>query len=146
MPPLTWTAWFIIGLCLLIAEMLTPTFFLVFFGLAAFVVASLEAMGALTSANQQWLCFVFLGSMLAVTLRQLLQRKVTPEDEPAVDGLIGEVGVALAMFDKSGRGQVELRGSVWSASVQAGTAQMVEQGARLRVIHVEGLSLIVEKV
>ena len=135
--------WLIFGLVLLVFEMLTPGgFFTLFFGLAAFVVALLVWMGVLESGSGQWLVFGVVGTILILALRPLVRRKFET-NTPKVDQLVGQTAIALETLDMNGRGKVELRGTSWSA-VYSGSGSVLK-GDRLRVIRVDGLSLIVEK-
>jgi membrane protein implicated in regulation of membrane protease activity len=140
---MSWSAWVIFGLGLLVFEILTPGgFFTVFFGLAAFVVALLAGAGVLSSGSSQWLLFAVLGVLFISVLRPLV-RKRFETNTPKVDQLVGQTAIALEALDATGRGKVELRGTSWSA-VYSGTGS-VSKGDRLRVTKVDGLSLLVEK-
>ncbi len=140
---MSWSAWVIFGLGLLVFEILTPGgFFTVFFGLAAFVVALLAGAGVLGSGSSQWLLFAVLGVLFISVLRPLV-RKRFETNTPKVDQLVGQTAIALEALDATGRGKVELRGTSWSA-VYSG-AGSVSKGDRLRVTKVDGLSLLVEK-
>jgi membrane protein implicated in regulation of membrane protease activity len=140
---MSWSAWVIFGLGLLVFEILTPGgFFTVFFGLAAFVVALLAGAGVLSSGSSQWLLFAVLGILFISVLRPLV-RKRFETNTPKVDQLVGQTAIALEALDATGRGKVELRGTSWSA-VYSGTGS-VSKGDRLRVTKVDGLSLLVEK-
>lgn len=140
---MSWSFWLIFGLGLLVFEILTPGgFFTVFFGLAAFVVAALAWTGVLDSGAGQWLAFGVLGTVLILTLRPLVRKKLET-NTPKVDQLVGQTAIALETLDMNGRGKVELRGTSWSA-VYSGNGSVLK-GDRLRVTKVDGLSLIVEK-
>ena len=54
-----------------------------------------------------------------------------------------QTAIARETLDMNGRGQVELRGTTWSA-VYRGSGSVLK-GDRLRVTKVDGLSLVVEK-
>jgi len=140
---MSWSFWLIFGLGLLVFEMLTPGgFFTFFFGVAAFVVAALVWMGVLESGSGQWLTFGVLGTVLILALRPLVRKKFET-NTPKVDQLVGQTAIALETLDMNGRGQVELRGTTWSA-VYSGNGSILK-GDRLRVTKVDGLSLVVEK-
>lgn len=140
---MSWSSWLIFGLGLLVFEMLTPGgFFTFFFGIAAFVVAGLIWMGVLESGAGQWLTFGVLGTVLILALRPLVRKKFET-NTPKVDQLVGQTAIALDTLDINGRGQVELRGTTWSA-VYSGAGSVLK-GDRLRVTKVDGLSLVVEK-
>ncbi len=140
---MSWSFWVIFGLGLLVFEMLTPGgFFTLFFGLAAFIIAALVALGVLESGAAQWLVFAILGSVLIAVMRPVVRRRFE-SNTPAVDQFVGQSAIALADFDTNGRGQVELRGTTWTG-VFTGTTPVLK-GDRLRVTKVDGLSFLVEK-
>lgn len=140
---MSWSFWVIFGLALLAFEVVTPGgFFTVFFGLAAFVVAVLVGFGVLDSGSAQWLVFAILGTVLIAVLRPLV-RKRFETGTPKVDQIVAQTAIALDPFDENGRGKVELRGTSWSG-VLSGPGP-VSKGDRLRVVKVDGLSLVVEK-
>lgn len=140
---MSWALWVIFGVGLLVFEILTPGgFFTVFFGVAAFVVAVLVHLGVLQSGSAQWLTFVILGTVMILAFRPMLRRKA--EGTPAkVDQIVGETAIALEDFGADARGKAELRGTSWSALFQG--PGVAKKGDRLRVIKMDGLSLIVEK-
>jgi len=142
-PGLSWTAWVVFGLGLLVFEILTPGgFFTLFFGVAAFVVALLVSFGLIESGSAQWLIFAILGTALIIVLRPVVRRKFET-GTPKVDQLVGQTAIALEDLDLNGRGKVELRGTSWNG-VHAGSGAVLK-GDRLRVTKVDGLSLLVEK-
>lgn len=61
---------------------------------------------------------------------------------PAVDALVGEVGVASEDLAPGKIGRVELRGTPWSARNM--TSAVLARGARCRVVRVDGLTVEVE--
>jgi membrane protein implicated in regulation of membrane protease activity len=140
---MSWALWVIFGVGLLVFEILTPGgFFTVFFGVSAFVVAVFVSFGILESGPAQWLTFVILGTVMILALRPMLRRKV--EGSPTkVDQIVGATAIALEAFGADARGKAELRGTSWSALCQGPGS--VKKGDRLRVIKMDGLSLIVEK-
>ncbi len=140
---MSWPIWVIFGIGLLVFEILTPGgFFTVFFGVAAFAVAVLVSMGVLESGPAQWLTFAILGTLMIVAFRPLLRKKIESTGGK-VDQIVGATAIALEDLDSSGRGKVELRGASWSA-LYTGPGQVVK-GDRLRVVKMDGLSLVVEK-
>lgn len=140
---MSWSFWVIFGLGLLVFEMLTPGgFFTLFFGLAAFIIAALAALGLLESGSAQWLVFAILGSVLIAALRPVVRRRFE-SNTPAVDQFVGQSAIAIADFDANGRGQVELRGTTWTGVFTGATP--VRKGDRLRVTKVDGLSFLVER-
>lgn len=140
---MSWTFWVILGLGLLAFEIVTPGgFFTLFFGFSAFLVAVLVGLGLLSSGPAQWLVFAILGTVLILALRPAMRRRFET-DTPKVDQIVAQTAIALEAFDENGRGKVELRGTSWSG-VYTGAGK-VAKNDRLRVIKIDGLSLVVEK-
>jgi membrane protein implicated in regulation of membrane protease activity len=138
-----WWIWILIGLVLLGVEMVTPGFFLFFFGIAALVVGAMVAFNIGGPEWAQWLLFsaislvslfVFRGPLVAWMRSQEL---VSP-----VDTLQGEVATMLEDLSPGAVGKAELRGSAWT--VQNGDRRTLTKGQRCRVSRVENLTLWVQ--
>lgn len=141
---MNWWVWVIVGIVLLLAEVLTPGgFYLLFVGLAAIIIGAATAFGLQYDLWYQ----VFLFAALSVLLLSLARRplvarlSLTSADRAAVDDVVGEVAVAKERLAPGQNGQVELRGTVWSARNCAATT--ILPGERSRVMSVEGLTLVV---
>jgi inner membrane protein len=136
-----WWMWLVLGLFLLLLELLTPGgFYLFFFGVAATSVGLLAAAGLADNITVQWLLFGAVSLICVLFFRRPLVRRLKV-GERDVDSLVGEVAVCLKDIPANTIGQVELRGSNWSAR-NVGTAALFS-GNRCRVEHIEGLTLFV---
>jgi membrane-bound serine protease (ClpP class) len=74
----------------------------------------------------------------------LVRLAVTAQRQPAATGvaaMIGEPGVALTAIDSHRLGRVSTHGEIW----QARAADPIPEGARVRTIGVDGLTLDVRK-
>jgi len=141
---LLWWHWIVIGLLLVIAEMASAGgFYVIFFGVAALLVGILAAFGIAGPAWVQVLLFSILsvGSLAIFRSRLLTWMQLDPQ-RPAVDPLIGEIGMAQEDIVAGGVGRLELRGTAWSA--RNATSSALPRGTRCRVVRVEGLMLHVE--
>jgi membrane protein implicated in regulation of membrane protease activity len=135
---MSWWVWVLVGIGLLFVEIVTPGgLFALFFGVGAFCVAGLAAVGAPPTA--QWLAFTVVSVLLLATLRRSLQERLGRGQGRPVDSIVGEEVVLLADVPAGGEGQAELRGVPWSARAVAGTP--LGKGQRCRVERVEGLTL-----
>lgn len=76
--------------------------------------------------------FIFAFGMAFKTHRQ----KVTT----GIEGMIGEIGYAQTNINPDGK--VVVHGEIWRAS----SNQLIKKGQKIRVVAVEGLTLIVEKI
>lgn len=140
-----WWLWAALGLVLAVGEVLTPGgFFIVFFGLAALVVALLAFLGLADALSFQILLFSIFSVASLLLFRNPLLRWMARQSKPAVeiDSLVGEIAVASTAMAAGGVGQAQLRGSAWSA--RNGSQAAVAAGARCRVTRVEGLVIWVE--
>jgi inner membrane protein len=141
---LLWWHWIVVGLLLVLAEMATAGgFYVIFFGVAALLVGILSAFGIAGPAWAQMLLFSILSvSSLAIFRGRLLKWMQLDPQRPAVDPLIGEIGLTQEDIIAGGVGRLELRGTSWSA--RNATSAALPRGTRCRVVRVEGLMLHVE--
>jgi membrane protein implicated in regulation of membrane protease activity len=138
---LLWWHWIVIGLLLVLGEMASAGgFYVIFFGIAALLVGILAAGGVAGPAWAQLLLFSVISvSSLAIFRSRLLKWMQLDPQRPAVDPLIGEIGIAQEEIVAGGVGRLELRGTAWSA--RNATSAMLPFGTRCRVVRVEGLML-----
>ena len=111
--------------------------------MAALLVGILAAFGIAGPVWAQVLLFSILSvSSLAVFRSRLLTWMQLDPQRPAVDPLIGEIGISQEDIVAGGVGRLELRGTAWSA--RNATSSALPRGTRCRVVRVEGLMLHVE--
>ena len=137
------TAWWLLAGVLVIAELLTGTFYLLMLALGA-VVGALAAHFGLGSVSQI-VAAALLGA-LAVLVCYLL-RKRSPRRQPAssnrdVNMDVGET-VTIDQWGPDGTAQVRYRGANWTVMVRPGALPL--QGVH-RVAEVIGNRLLVDKV
>src|SRR5687767_53704 len=141
---LLWWHWLVIGLLLVLAELATPGgFFVIFFGVAALIVGALSGLGVGGPMWVQLLMFSVLSvvSLLLFRTRLLQLMQVDPQ-APAVDSLVGEIGLLEGAIAPGQIGKIEVRGAAWSA--RNTTSSEIPRGMRCRVVRVKGLMLEVE--
>ena len=138
---LLWWHWIVVGLLLVLAEMATAGgFYVIFFGVGALLVGILAAFGLAGPAWAQLLLFSILSvSSLAIFRSRLLRWLQHDPQRPAVDPLIGEIGISQEDITAGGVGRLELRGTAWSA--RNATSAALPRNTRCRVVRVEGLML-----
>ena len=134
-----WWLWMLVGIGLLSLEMVAQgSLFFLFFGLSAFFVGGLTAMGIAGPAWMQWALFSGFSILDLALLRGPLKARLNLRGSSRpVDSLVGEEAVLLEDIAPGGVGKVELRGSSWNAKCRAPLAK----GRRARVEAVEGLTL-----
>jgi membrane protein implicated in regulation of membrane protease activity len=136
-----WWVWMLLGMALLLAELVLPTdFFLFFFGVAALLVGIVVGSGLAGPAWLPWMLFAVLAiASLVVLRRPLRERLARGATSSGRDRLIGEVARLVGDLRPGDVGKAELRGTIWSVrSREAGT---IAAGRRARVERVEGLTL-----
>ena len=140
---LLWWHWLLFGLLLVLAEMAAPGgFYIIFFGIAAIIIGVLALAGLGGPSWMQWLMFSVLAIGLLLLFRNRLLRVFQGDPQvPPVDQLVGEVATAAGELAPGDVGRVELRGTVWTARNES--ASVLTNGARCRVLRVEGLMLYV---
>ncbi|PTQ55097.1 MAG: putative activity regulator of membrane protease YbbK [Candidatus Carbobacillus altaicus] len=133
--------WFILGFILLIIEVMTVTFVLLWIGIGAL----LTGLVTLFSSNLALALatFVVSSTVLWVFTRPLTRRlrQRSPKVESGVYALIGKTTVAETSFDDQESGSVRLMGDVWRAKSIAGR---IAAGSPVKVVRVEGVTLYVE--
>src|SRR5262245_1927867 len=136
-----WWHWLVLGLILAAAELATAGgFYVIFFGIGAIIVGLLASVGLAGPVWVQLLLFAVISVISLLLFRRRLLKTFQPDPQaPSIDTLVGEIGIAGADIAPGGVGQVELRGTSWSARNNADVG--VGRGARCRVVRVEGLTL-----
>ena len=128
--------WFLAGAVLLLAELATPGFVLLFFALGAFV-AALAAYALNIGAGGQ--IVVFLAASLAglALLRRMFLRVFrgrtrraddgSPEDSGLDDSGVGKTALVTRAVGPGRQGEIKFRGSFWRAesSFPAGEGETV---------------------
>jgi len=138
--------WLVAGLALLIGELALPSFFFVFFGVGAFVTGVASYLGV-EDLTTQLVIFALLSSLLVLASRTIFSRYLLRKSPGAdvkmnADALIGQVGTVLVPFEGELPGRVRLQGLDFTASFAS--PGVAGEGARVRVVKVEGIRLVVE--
>ncbi len=135
--------WVILGVILCVAEILTPSFFIFWFGLGAFV----AALSAIWLGTLLQILIFALSSAIFVILSRPIAKKISGEEPRKihVDEIVGKEALVLERIDNfKGTGVVKVNGDTWRAvSVDD---SIVEEGEKVRILKVEGAHLVVERV
>lgn len=136
-------SWVILGLLLIGGEMLAPGIFLIWLGLAALLTG--VVVGAL-GLGWQAAALVFAAfSLAAVLAGRLLTRRRSDEPDAATDlnargrQLVGKV-FRLEATMTGGEGRIRIGDSSWRI-----TGPELLAGSEVRIVRVEGATLVVEK-
>lgn len=134
--------WLILGLVLFALELLAPGMFLVWLGLAAFLVG---VIGLVIDWSWQAQILAFaLFAMAAVPIWRRMARDDGPEDgnrflNQRAQALVGRV-FTLDKPITDGHGAIRVDDTIWRVAGPDCSA-----GSRVKVVRAEGVSLIVEK-
>jgi membrane protein implicated in regulation of membrane protease activity len=145
-----WIFWTILGAMLIIAEIFTTGFVLLWFGIGA-LVAALAALLGVGSIPAQFLIFAIVSIALTAASRTIFvnyfSRERTGGDlKSGVEALPGKIGTVVSSSRGAlHEGAVKVYGSTWTAFPIDGD-EPLEAGDRVIVERVQGASIYVRKV
>lgn len=90
----------------------------------------------------QFAIFVVLGVLLLITTRDILEKKLVSKEKTNLDRIIGMKGVVTEEIDMFQIGEVKVDGKAWSAVSNT----KLEVGEVVKILRIEGVKLIVERV
>ena len=141
--------WFILGLVLMLAELVTPGFVIVFFGIGAWITALCMWIGIAGSFDAQLL--IFLGaSILSLVLfrkqgKKYFQGRISGKlaDNQSMDDVRGERAVVIEDIEpNTSRGKVEFHGTSWDAESEI----VIKKGTTVEIVERINLLLKVKPV
>lgn len=138
-----WMLWIWLGIFIvaLFLEFATSDMVSIWFALAAvpsFILALFEVHIVL-----QTIVFVVVAILLLVLTRPVVMKYFkTNEIKTNVDAVIGTTGTVISRITPDTIGLVKIRSTDWSAI----SHQIIEVGEKVRILDVEGVKLIVEKI
>lgn len=145
MENLAWIFWTILGILLIVAEVFTAGFVLLWFGVAALAAAFAAIVG--TGFAFQFLIFVIVSVVLTALSRTIFVKYFTHREElkSGIDSLPGQIGtVVSASKGAMNDGEVRVFGSVWRAFPAEGE-EALKEGERVEIVRVQGASVFVRK-
>jgi membrane protein implicated in regulation of membrane protease activity len=148
MDQLVWIAWLVIGVGLIIAEIFTLGFFLLWFGIGALAAAAAGMLGA--PFIIQFAIFAVVSIALTAMSRTIFSKYLSHSDEDTVkmgiDALPGQIGtVTVASKGALREGAVKVYGSTWTAFPIDGET-LLEEGEKVEVVSIKGSSIYVRRV
>lgn len=143
-----WILWIVLGVSLIVAEIFTLGFVLLWFGVGALVAAFLGYLGF--GIGLQFLAFAVVSIILTALSRQIFHHKFLTDGEQniktGVDALPGQIGTVIGASKGSlNAGEVKVFGSTWTAFPEAGEAPL-KDGEKVEVVEVKGASIYVKRV
>ena len=145
-----WVLWFILGAILIVAEIFTTGFVLLWFGIGALVAAVAGFIG-IDSLFIQFLIFAGISISLTAASRTIFINYFSREKSgeslrSGVDSLPGKIGTVVSSSKGAlHEGAVKVFGSTWTAYPAPGEPPL-EAGERVCVDSVEGASIYVKRV
>ena len=139
--------WAVLAALAFVGELLSVSFFLLFFSLGA--VAGLIAASLELGIAAQAVAFVAASALSMAILRPALMHRISfrgSERYESRNAVTGKSGVVTDRIEPGGSGTVRIgSGDFWTArSVYPG--QGIEAGARVRVLDTDGITALVEAV
>jgi membrane protein implicated in regulation of membrane protease activity len=111
-----WSIWLIIGVILLIVEMLTFTFYLLWLGIGA-IVAAAVAWFAPDAIMVQILAGCIAALILTYFTKPLTRRfRASRGFKDVIDEMVGKQGIVLEAIEPEKHGIVKVGNETWSAS------------------------------
>ena len=150
MSELLWVFLTILGSSLIVAEIFTSGFVLLWFGIGALAAALLAIVG-IDSLALQFLLFAGLSTGLTAASRTIFlnyfsREKTGQSLRTGVDSLPGKIGTVVSSSRGAlQEGAVKVFGSTWTAYPAAGEPPL-EAGERVCVDSIEGASIYVKRV
>jgi len=142
---MTWEIlWMILGFILLIAEMFTATFFIMWFGVSALFTALLTWLW-IDSFMIQLLIFAIVSFLMVLFTRKLANKMSgEPSRKITQDEIIGKTGIVTeTILSDNSKGLVKMNGQVWRAVSEKGTE--IERGKKVTVKRLYGVKIYVEE-
>jgi len=139
-----WVYWLIAACAFMVVELITVSFWAIFFALAAFVTCI--AATFVDNFTVQIVIFAVLSLLSVPLLRPILQKyfKINVNvKNSTTDALIGKIGVVVKPISANENGLVKIEGENWTAKSVDRTG--IEEGEQVTVKAIDGVKLVVQK-
>ena len=150
MDSLYWILWCILGAILIVAEVFTSGFVLLWFGIGA-LAAALAGIIGIDNLGIQFLIFAAVSVGLTAASRTIFvnyfsREKTGDSLRTGADSLPGKIGTVVSSSRGAMQeGAVKVFGSTWTAYPAEGESPL-EAGERVRVECIEGSSIYVRRI
>ena len=137
-----WLIWAVVAIALVVGEIFTPGLF--FLGPVALAAVAAAVVALVGGAPAIQIGVFIIGAIASLALvRPIARRHVrTPALlRTGTDALVGERALVLQRVDADG-GRIRLGGEEWSARAYL-EGQVIEPGARVEVVKIEGATALV---
>jgi len=141
-----WAIWVILGIVLVVAEAVVPSFFIIWFGLAGILVGVLLLLLTLPLWAQIVLWLVLSIAFFALFRPYFSPKRGVVPVGTSTGDIVGQIGVTLTDVHPMSRGRVRFGRPVLGSDEWPCVADdAIPAGARVRVVGVEGQLVRVEK-
>ena len=141
-----WWYWVVGGFALMLIELLGPTFFILWFGIAACLVGAVKAFVPLTLA-QEFGLWGALSAILVALWFWLFPAPQRTRSGLSKEGVIGERGLITKDVSEMSRGTIRFQKPVLGSDTWTVIADVpIRSGERARIVDVIGQTLKVEPV
>src|SRR4030095_4259399 len=131
--------WAVVGLVFLVIELISTHFVLLFFGVAALIVALVKFFG-LNSLPAELAIFGGLGLACLLLFRKKLVEIFEPKNKILIDQ--GKSFILSADIPPRGRAPIEYQGVAWTAINESD--HFLKKGDTATIVRTEGVNLIVQ--
>ena len=140
MPHFAW--WIITSIAFFILEILTPSFFFMWFGIGALIVVPLAIF--FENVALEMIIFLISSGILWLSTRKIVSKWQQPESDKVfhLDELEGKIGIIIKKLDETNSGIVRVMGEEWKAFSTEGE---LKEGEKVKVVKREGNILYVKK-
>lgn len=136
--------WVVLAVGLAVIEILSVTFFPIFFAASALLALGVHVAGG--DDWMQWAVFGVGGLVFSAGLRPIAKRQLEkgPTLKSNVESMEGRKGVVQDPIDgRAGTGTVLVQGQVWSAKPAGDSFATIPEGTDVEIHEVKGATLIV---
>ncbi|WP_314493885.1 NfeD family protein [Pseudomonas sp. MLB6B] len=133
-----WWIWLVFGVALILLELLLPTFFILWFGIGAVLVALTALVVPSLHLDMQVLLWVLFSSVTTLLWFKIFRRK-KPDVRWTADSVIGEVGLLTAAVSEFQKGRVRFQKPILGSEEWICVADSeIAVGERVRLTAIEG--------
>ncbi len=139
---MNWVVWLIVACGFGVGEMLTTSFFLAPFAIAAGLAAAADAT---VGATASWVVFVAVALLTLVVVRPVVRShlKMPPQIRTGAAALVGKQAIVLERIaNREGVGCVRIDGEVWTARSLLDD-HVIERGTVVDVVEIKGATALV---
>ena len=135
---IVWWHWIVLGLGLAMAELALPTFFIIWFGLAALLMGVLVFLVPTLAVAAQILLWTLISIAMTVLWFKVFRRDSTIRTGQA-NAALGEIGVLARAVEAMERGEVRFQKPIMDSDVWPCIAdEAIAAGERVKVVAVDG--------